>query len=163
MDHIKWSGASENKQTGQSDTDNVPYNCTLTYGTCASLGILYSFFVNLYNRSYFLVIQIKYLRNKDGEPMTPFKLATSTKTSILHLCILFFPYVVQRYNSHIGKKAFSMCHQAKKGFWGILAGIPQNQKEYYVYVPYKRKILSLEKKIGDTFSSALLYMSSPYA
>ena len=42
-----------NEQTGQSDMENVTYNFTLTYGTCKSFGSLYSFRINVYDRSYF--------------------------------------------------------------------------------------------------------------
>ena len=44
-----------NKWTGQSNTENVEYNCTLTYGTCKSFGSVYSFIINVYNISYFTV------------------------------------------------------------------------------------------------------------
>ena len=37
----------------------------------------------------FLVLPIKDLINEDGEPTTPFKLATDTKTSVSHLRVLF--------------------------------------------------------------------------
>ena len=35
------SKTSGNEQTGQSDMVKVKYNCTLTYGTCESLGSVY--------------------------------------------------------------------------------------------------------------------------
>ena len=38
----------------------------------------------------FPVLPIKYMINKDGEPITPFKLATGTKPSLSHLRVLFF-------------------------------------------------------------------------
>ena len=38
----------------------------------------------------FLVIPIKDLIKKDGDPTTTFKLATGTKSSILYLCVYFF-------------------------------------------------------------------------
>ena len=42
----------------------------------------------------FLVLPIKYIINEDGNPTTPHKLATGTKTSVSHLRVLFFPCVV---------------------------------------------------------------------
>ena len=49
---VSGSGTSGNERKSQSDMDNVVYNCTLFYGTCQSFGIIYSFFINVYNRSY---------------------------------------------------------------------------------------------------------------
>ena len=46
-------GTSGNKQTSQSDMENIAYNCTLTYGTCESFGSVYSFCINVNDRSYF--------------------------------------------------------------------------------------------------------------
>ena len=40
------------------------------------------------------------------------------------------------------QKALNMCHQAQKGFCGILVIIPQHQKGYLLYVPSTRKIVS---------------------
>ena len=54
------------------------YNCTVTYGTCESFGSVYSFCINVYDVSYFLILPIKYLINEDGEPTKPLKLTTST-------------------------------------------------------------------------------------
>ena len=67
----------------------------------------------------FPVIPIKYLINKDGDPTTPFKLATGTKPSVSHIRVLFFPCVVRKSNAHVDKKALNMRHQAQKGFRGI--------------------------------------------
>ena len=39
---------------------------------------------------YFSIIPMKDLINKDGDPTTPFKLATVTKPSVSHLDALFF-------------------------------------------------------------------------
>ena len=43
----------------------------------------------------FSVLPIKDLINEDGSPTTPHKLATGTKPSVSHLCVLFFPCVVR--------------------------------------------------------------------
>ena len=118
--------------------ENVTYNCTLTYGTCKSPGSLYSFCINVYNRSYFLLLPIIDLINQDGEPTMPFKVATGTKSSVSHLCVLFFLCVVQKATAHVGTKAFKICHQAQKCFRGIFIGIPQHQKGYCVYVTCTR-------------------------
>ena len=88
------------------------------------------------------VLPIKDLINEDGEPTTPFKLATGTKPSISHLHVLFFPCVVQKATAHIGKKGLNMRHQLQKGFHSTFVGIPQHKKWYLVYVPHKRKIIS---------------------
>ena len=38
----------------------------------------------------FLILPIKDLINKDGDPTTPHKLATGTKPSVSHLRVLFY-------------------------------------------------------------------------
>ena len=90
----------------------------------------------------FPVQPIKYLINGDGDPTTPFQLATGTKPSVPHVRVLFCPCVVQKATAHVGTKALNMCHQIQKGFCGIFVGIPQHQKWYLVYVPSTRKIKS---------------------
>ena len=76
----------------------------------------------------FLVLPFKYLINEDGDPTTPYKLATCTKPSVSHLRILFCTCVVWKATAHVGKQALNMRHQAQKGFCGIFVGIPQHQK-----------------------------------
>ena len=108
--------------------DNVAYDCTLTYGICTGFGILYSFHVDVYGRSYFPVLPLKNLINEDDEPIMPFKLETGTKPSILHLTLLFCPCVVKESTANVGTKMLNMCHRAQKGICGIFVGIPQHQK-----------------------------------
>ena len=111
----------------------------------------------------FPVLPIKDVRNEDGEPTIPFKLATCAKSSISHLRVLFFPCVVRKANAHVGTKASNMCYQEQKGFRVIFVGIPQHQKGYLVYVPCKRKIVSFYAVIFDeSFSNALVYTSQLY-
>ena len=110
-----------------------------------------------------LVLPIKYMINEYGEPNTPFKLATSTKPSILNLHVLYCQYVAGKVTAHVGTKALNMRHQAQKCFRGILVGIPHHQKGYLVYVTHKQKILRSYSVIFDEgFSSALVYTSQPY-
>ena len=90
----------------------------------------------------FPVLPIKDMINEDSDPTTPFKLATGTKPSVSHLCVLFCTCVVQKATAHIDQKALNMRHQAQKGFRGIFVGIPQHQKGYLVYIPSTRKIIS---------------------
>ena len=68
----------------------------------------------------FTVLSIKDMINKYGDPTTPFKLATGTKTSVSYLRALFFPCVVRKATAHVDKKGFNMRHQAQKGIHGIL-------------------------------------------
>ena len=89
----------------------------------------------------FPVLPIKDMINKDGEPTTPFKLATGKKPALSHLRELPFSCVVRKYTAHVDKKALNMRHQAQKGFHGISVGIPQHQKWYLVYVSSTRKII----------------------
>ena len=103
---------------------------------------LYIHFALIYTTDHiFLVLPIKDLINKEADPTTPFKLATCTKPSVSHLCVLFFPFFVQKATAHIDKKSKNMRHQAQKGFCGIFIVIPQNQKVYLVYIPHTRKII----------------------
>ena len=44
--------ASGNERTSRSDMENVAYGRTLTYGTCAIFGSIYSFRINVYRRSH---------------------------------------------------------------------------------------------------------------
>ena len=66
-----------------------------------------------------LVLPIKDLINVYGYPTTPFKLATGIKPSILNLHVLFCLCIVQKYNAHVGTRAFNMRHQSQDGFCGI--------------------------------------------
>ena len=72
----------------------------------------------------FTVLPIKHLVKQDGKPNTPQKMATVTKNSVSNICVLFWPCVVQKATAHVDGNALIMCHQPKKGFWGIFVGIP---------------------------------------
>ena len=112
----------------------------------------------------FPVIPIKYLINEDGEPTTPFKFVTGTKSSVSYLRVLFCPCVVWKSTAHFGTKALNMHHQAQKGFCVIFVGIPQHQKGYLVYVPHTRKIISSWNVLCyNSFSSAAADTSQPYS
>ena len=76
----------------------------------------------------FPVLPIKDIINQDGDPTTPYKLATGTKPSVSHLHVLFCPCVVRKATAHVEIKTLNICHQAQKGFRGIFVGIPQHQK-----------------------------------
>ena len=49
----------------------------------------------------FPVLPIKDLIDKDGDPNTPYKLATGTKPPVSHLRMLFCPCVVQKATAHV--------------------------------------------------------------
>ena len=100
---------------------------TISYSLMAHARVLeaYIHFALMYTTDHiFLVLSITYLIKEDGDPITPFKLATGTKPSVLHLHVLFCPCVVRKATSHVDKKALNMHHQAKKGFRSIFVGIP---------------------------------------
>ena len=112
----------------------------------------------------FPVLPIKNLITEDGDPTTPFKLATGTKPSVSHLRVLFCPCVLRKHTAHVETKTLNMRHQAQKGFRGIFVGIPQHQNGYLVYVPSTRKVISsYDVKFDESFVSALSYSSRPYA
>ena len=62
------------------------------------------------------VLPITDLINKDGNPTTPFKLATGTKPSVSHLRLLFCQCVVQEATEHVKKKALNMRHHSNMVF-----------------------------------------------
>ena len=112
----------------------------------------------------FPVLQIKDIINEDGDPTTPHKLATGTKPSVSHLCVLFCPCVVRKATAHVETKTLNMRHQAQKVFHGIFVGILDYQRGYLVYVPSTRKVISsYDVAFDKSFSSALSYTSRPYS
>ena len=86
-----------------------------------------------------LVLPIKYLMNEDGDTTTPHKLATGTKPSVSHFCVLFCQCVVQRAMAHVETKALKMRHQAQKGFRGIFVGIPKHQNDILCMYPVQER------------------------
>ena len=97
----------------------------------------------------FPVLPIKDLINEDGDPTTPFKIATDTKPLVSHLRVLFFPCVIRKATAQVGKKLLNMSLQAQNSFRGIFVGIPQHQKGYHVYVPITTKIISSYDVVFD--------------
>ena len=56
----------------------------------------------MYTTDYiFPVLKIIYLINEDGDPTTPYKLATGMKPTVSHLRVLFFPFVLQKATAHV--------------------------------------------------------------
>ena len=70
------------------------------------------------------VLPIKDPINGDGNPTSPFKLATGTKPPVSHSHVLFCTCVVQKATANAGTKELNMRHQEQKGFHGIFFGIP---------------------------------------
>ena len=87
-------------------------------------------------------LPIKYLVNQDGEPTTPQKLETGTKTSVSNLHVSLCPCVVLKETAHVNTTVLNMHHQSQKVFQGILVEITQHQKGYLIYIPSTRKIVS---------------------
>ena len=74
-------------------------------------------FVLMYTTDHiFPVLPIKDMINEDGNPITPFKLATGTKTTVSHLHVLICSCVVRKATAHVDKKALNMRHQAQNDF-----------------------------------------------
>ena len=112
----------------------------------------------------FPVLRIKDLINEDGDPTTPHKLATGTKTTVPRLLVLVCPCVVRKATVHVEKNTLNMRHQAQKGFRGIFVGIPEHQKVYLVYAPSTREaISSYDVVFVKNKSSALSYTSRLYS
>ena len=87
----------------------------------------YIHFELMYTKDHiFLVIPIKDMMNEDGDPTSPYKLATGTKPSVSNLRVLFCPCVVRKSTAHVETKTSNMRHQSQKGFLGIFVGITQH-------------------------------------
>ena len=65
------------------------------------------------------VLKIKHLVNKDGEPTTPQKLETGTKTSVSNLRLLFCPCVVRKATAHVDTKVLNMRHKLEFFLWHL--------------------------------------------
>ena len=92
----------------------------------------YIYFALIYMADHiFQVLLIKDLINEDGEPTTPFKLATGTKPSISHLPALFFSFVVKKSTANVGKKTLNMHHPSEKGFSQYLRCYNKESKMVY--------------------------------
>ena len=63
----------------------------------------------------FLVLPIKYIINEDGDPTTPHKLATFTKPSVSHLCVLFLSYLSGSTNQRSYKRAWRSNNATQTG------------------------------------------------
>ena len=75
----------------------------------------YIHFAFMYTTAHiFLVLSIKYLINKDGDPTKPYKFATGTKNSVSNLRVLFCPCVVRKATAHVETKTLNKRHQAQK-------------------------------------------------
>ena len=71
--------------------------CTVAHAIMVHARVLevYVHFALMYTTDHiFPVLPIKDLIIEDGNPTTPYKLATGTKLSVSHLRLLFFPCVV---------------------------------------------------------------------
>ena len=76
---------------------------------------IYVHFAIMYTTNHIpIVLPIRDLINKDGNPTTPHKLATGTKPSVSHLRVLFCPCVVHKATAQIETKTINMRHQAQK-------------------------------------------------
>ena len=65
----------------------------------------YIHFASMYTTDHiFPVLPIKDLINEDGDPNTPYNLATGMKPLASHLCVLFCPCVVRKSTSGVGAK-----------------------------------------------------------
>ena len=85
----------------------------------------------------FLVLPIKYLINKDGEPTTP----RHVRNLHYHIyaCYFFICCMESYYTQR--QKALSMHYEAQNGFCGIFVGISQHQKGCILYVKMTRNII----------------------
>ena len=90
--------------------------CTIAHALMVHAGVpeIYVHFALMYTTDHiFPVLPIKDLINKDGDPTTPYKLATGTKPSASHLRLLFCPCVVRKATAHVETQTLNMRHQSQ--------------------------------------------------
>ena len=109
-----------------------------------------------------MLLPIKDLINKDGEPTTSFKLVTGMKHSILHLRVLFCPCVVWKPTAHVGTKSLNMSHQAQKCF-AVSSLELYSIKKGILFMYHTNRRLYLRTNFYEIFSSELIYTLQPYA
>ena len=86
----------------------------------------------------FPVLPIKDMINEDGDPTTPFKLATGTKYSVSNLRVLFCPCVVQKYTAHAHKKGVKYASSSAKEFlWYLSWNSIASKMVYCIRTKYK--------------------------
>ena len=88
--------------------------CTVSHSLMLHARVLelYVHFALMYTTDHiFPVLPINDSIKEDGDPKTPHKLATGTKSLVSHLRVLFFTCFVQKYTALVGKKALNMRHQ----------------------------------------------------
>ena len=72
---------------------------------------IYVHFASMYTTDHiFQVLPIKDLINEDGDPTTPYKLATGTRPSVSHLRVISCPCVLRKATAHVETKTLNMCH-----------------------------------------------------
>ena len=90
--HLTLADPEHHEMEGQVEVTWIMLH-TIAHFLMVHAGFLeaYIHFVLMYTTDHiFPVLPIKYLINEDGDPTTPFKLATGTKPSVPHMRMLFF-------------------------------------------------------------------------
>ena len=72
--------------------------------------------------------------------------------------LLFFMCCDESYCTR-RQKGVKYASPIAKGIWGIFVGILQYQKDYLMYLPITRKIISSYDVVNDEFSIAFTYTS----
>ena len=90
---------------------NIGNYCTYYYVACMGFWRIHTFFINVHALSYIPCPTNKNLVNQDGEPTTPYKLETGTKTSVSNICALLCPCVVQKETEYVDTKTLNIRHQ----------------------------------------------------
>ena len=117
----------------------IAHSCMVHAGVleaCVNISLLYT------ADHILLLLPIKGLINKEGNPTKPFKITTGTKPLLSNLRVLFCPYIVRKSTVYVGTKELNTRHQLQKWLCVIFIRISQHQKVYLVYSPHKRKIVS---------------------
>ena len=135
---VSGTRTSRNERTGWSDTENVAYNCTLSYGTCESFGSVYSFHINVYGRSYFSSTTNQIYENKRQQSYHIIQTYNRYETFSITFTHLIWTYVVQKATVHVSTKVINMRHQEQNGFLRYLRwNSTASKRIYFVRTEYK--------------------------
>ena len=124
---------------------------------------IYKYHATLYAIVIYNVTPIKELRNKEGNPATPYELFFEEKPRIAHLCVFGWPTVQKKWliTNNQGQQRENKTIQI--GVRGIFVGLPTNQQGYLIYVPQSQTIaVSHDVTFDVTFASDIFTKLKPF-
>ena len=108
------------------------------------------------------IIPVKNLLDAEGNPTTPYFLATGRKPAVKHFRVFGCPAVFKRYEvSDNGKRVKNKYTQ--QGMRGIFVGLPDDSAGWLFYVPSaRRSYISLDAIFDESFTSPIALPDLPY-